>query len=52
MIYGKNLIAIFTKGDTDNTSNIEVIDLIDLPLKVEETVKWFVLYTERLTNVD
>ena len=51
MIYGKNLTAIITEVDIDNISNIEVIDLIDLPLKVEESVKWFVLYTERLTNV-
>ena len=50
MIYGKNLTAIIADDDVDNSSNIEVIDLIDLPLKVEETVKWFVLYTERLTN--
>ena len=51
MIYGKNLTAIITEVDIDNISKIEVIDLIDLPLKVEESVKWFVLYIERLTNI-
>ena len=51
MIYGKNLTNIITEEDIDNTSNIEVLDLIDLPLKVEESIKWFVLYTERLTNL-
>ena len=50
MIYGKNLTAIIIAEDIDNTSNLEVLDLIDLPLKVEESVKWFVLHTERLTN--
>ena len=49
MIYGKNLTAIITEEYIDNTSNIEVIDLINFPLKVQESVKWFVLYTERLT---
>ena len=50
MIYGKNLTALITEYDIDNTSNIEVIDLLDLPLKIEKSVKWFVLHTERLTN--
>lgn len=39
MIYGKNLTVIITGKDVDNTSNIEVLDLIDLPLKVEESIK-------------
>ena len=49
MIYAKNFTAIITGEDMDNISNIEVIDLIDLLLKVEESIKWFVLHTERLT---
>ena len=52
MIYGKNLTARITEDDIDNTSNIEVIDLINLPLKVEESAKWFGLSTERLTKIN
>lgn len=39
MIYGKNLTAIIIEEGIDNASNIEAIDLIDLPLKGKESVK-------------